>query len=710
MRHLRRLLLGSVCGVLACGVFACEAPEGYDGPGSVTAPNASYEVSPDNRYIVKFRPATERARPGAVNPAGVRAVEGIGATIVRTLERQNAVAMVVSADQLPRLFNDPSVEDIEVDRRRKKLSLEDTEETPYGISMVQADQVSDSAAANRTVCIIDSGFSLGHEDLPGIDNVTGAPDGGAGPWDEDGDGHGTHVAGTIAAIGGNGLGVVGVMPGETVNLRIVRVFGDDGIWAYTSDLVAALAQCDDPGADVFSDVISMSLGGPDASLFEEQAFADAYADGKLPIAAASNDENSSYSYPASYDTVVSVAAIDQFMKHAPFSNWNDQVELAAPGVAVRSTFPTGKGTDGLVAVGADTYTGYPMEGSAFTDETPVKGALVDCGLGTKRCNGAAGGICLVERGGTSFSTMARNCSKAGGVGLVVFNNVAGPLSGTTLGTAPVEIPVVGVSQADGVDLLGSLGAETAVSVEHGNYEYLDGTSMATPHVAAVAALVWSQDTSRTNAEIREALDQSALDLGDDGRDIYFGFGLVQAQDAVDYLAGMTPCVPAGSEICDSGADEDCDGLIDCDDPECAGIAGCPVPPEPESACNDGIDNDGDGLVDCDDGDCSAALSCQTENCTNGVDDNGNGDIDCDDSDCENDSSCIPAGEGTQCTQCESAYDCADGFECVWLGGEDHAYCLQACGKKGTACADEYSCVKIVGGPFGERCISCEPQP
>ncbi len=77
----------------------------------------------------------------------------------------------------------------------------------------------------------------------------------------DGSGHGTHVAGTIAAIGGNSTGVVGVNPGSRLSLHIVKVFGDSGTWAYSSDLATALNKCRENG----SNVVSMSLGGASRS-------------------------------------------------------------------------------------------------------------------------------------------------------------------------------------------------------------------------------------------------------------------------------------------------------------------------------------------------------------------------------------------------------------------------------------------------------------
>ena len=78
--------------------------------------------------------------------------------------------------------------------------------------------------------------------------------------------------------------------------------------------------------------------------------------------------------------------------------------------------------------------------------------------------------------------------------------------------------------------------ESSISIPDSGYEAWGGTSMATPHVSGVAALLWSTRPNRlTNADIREAMVLSALDLGDPGRDNVFGYGLVQAADALEYV-------------------------------------------------------------------------------------------------------------------------------------------------------------------------------
>ena len=362
----------------------------------------------------------------------------------------STLAVTVPTAELENLRKDPNILLIEEDHRRSLIGIAESssdnpggvrsrrdqttsQTVPYGIDMVEARDVWDAnrdgivddgapTGATRKVCIIDSGFLVTHPDLQGI-SVTGYN--GNLPWNQDGNGHGTHVAGTIAAMNNN-IGVVGVSPG-TVQLYIVRVFGNDGKWAYSSDLIDAANRCASAGANI----ISMSLGGPSSPATENAKFDELNTQGILSIAAAGNSGGTDLSYPASYPSVMSVAAIDSNKVLASFSTRNSQVDISAPGKDVLSTTPTA---------------GY-----------------------------------------SSYS----------------------------------------------------------------------GTSMATPHVSAVAALVWSAKTSATNAEVRAALIASAEDLGTPGRDDSYGHGLVKAKQAIELLLGLrtsrptpapTPCVGADVEV------------------------------------------------------------------------------------------------------------------------------------------------------------------
>lgn len=118
----------------------------------------------------------------------------------------------------------------------------DSEVIPYGIMKVQARQVPDNLVSNRKVCVVDTGYNRDHPDLPNGNQVTGYTGPfTAGLWYEDGNGHGTHCAGTIAAIGGNGKGVVGVVRSGAMKLHIVKVFNDNGDYAWTSTLINAVS-------------------------------------------------------------------------------------------------------------------------------------------------------------------------------------------------------------------------------------------------------------------------------------------------------------------------------------------------------------------------------------------------------------------------------------------------------------------------------------
>lgn len=501
----------------------------------------------DARYIVAFHSGR-----GAAGRAALRAA---GAGVVLELGPQNAVAAHIPARALPGLERNPNIEYIEQDAIRTPSALWSDltlsgETTPYGIQMVQADQVSGANAGNRMVCIIDSGYSQQHEDLKdasGGDVTANASDPGSGTWDKDSCGHGTHVAGTVSALAGNGAGVVGVAPG--VRLHIVKVFGNDILdggncaWTYSSNLVNALNKCVAAGANV----VSMSLGGSFQSRTEDKAFASAHQQGVLSIAAAGNGGNKTTSYPAGYDSVVSVAAVDADENVAAFSQKNRDVELAAPGVAVLSSVPWSD--TNTLSSGSTSVSGAHVENSA---RTPGLGnVIVDGG----QCSSASvyppGAIVLCQRGTNSFLAKVTNVQSGGGGAAAIYNNAASDPScgdfAATLGDGNSSaIPAISLSCSDGAAMLGFVnGSGTLVSqfsAPGSGYEAWDGTSMATPHVSAVAALVWSHCPGSTNGQVRSALDNSARDKGAAGRDTSYGFGIVQAQAALDYMQTHGTCV------------------------------------------------------------------------------------------------------------------------------------------------------------------------
>jgi subtilisin family serine protease len=478
----------------------------------------------DGRYMVKFRDMDGAAR----------AVWAAGGHVIQELGPQRTVAVYLPEQALEGLRRNPNVEYVEVDPRRYLMS----QTAPYGIAMVQANDAAFTSAdqASIMVCIIDSGYQRAHEDLQDA-NVTGTNDAGTGNWNEDSCGHGSHVAGTVAALD-NGVGVVGVNRNGKLNLHIEKTFdGADCRWTYSSNLITALNRCQAAAAGKKL-VVSMSLGGNISSSTENTAFQNAYNAGVLSVAAAGNDGSTRMSYPASYNSVVSVGAVDAARVVASFSQKNSQVELAAPGVGVLSTTPFKPSSLG---VGSNTWIGASLDGSARTD---VSGTLVNGGLCEATNTGWSGKVVLCQRGTNSFADKVTKVQQGGGTGAAIYNNVPGGFAGTLNGTS--TIPGITLSQEDGVAALAYAGQASTLanSMGTGNgYEFYDGTSMATPHVSGVAALVWSFNPAWTNAQLRDALQKSAEDLGAAGRDTSYGFGLVRARAALDYLQGSGGVTP-----------------------------------------------------------------------------------------------------------------------------------------------------------------------
>ncbi|WP_297896142.1 S8 family serine peptidase [Shewanella sp.] len=560
------LSLSSLAIAISAGVQA--APQA---PGFAAAMQAQTSPLP-KRYIVKFKNAgaavmstdnlqatddtqanalstSMNYQPQAVEVSAQHSVlNKVQAKEMKRIGRSNSYSVKLDAKGIKALKSRADVEYVEEDMPRRLLS----ESTPWGQTFVGATQLSDSQAGNRTICIIDSGYDRGHSELSG-NNVTGTNNSGTGNWFEPGNNnaHGTHVAGTIAAIA-NDDGVIGVMPNQNANIHVVKVFNEAG-WGYSSSLVAAVDTCVANGANV----VTMSLGGSGSSTTERNALAAHYNNGVLLIAAAGNAGDSTHSYPASYDGVMSVASVDNHKDHSAFSQYTNQVEISGPGEAILSTVTRGEGRLADITIGGQSYfdsgvvphnrlissggnyVPAPFNGTttATLAECTVSGTSFNCGSMTNK-------VCLVERvgnQGTSYPEInaVKACKNAGASAVIVYSNLALPgLQNPFLVDANNEANLVSVSvdRATGLALRNQIGASVTVS-NQGNkdYEYYNGTSMATPHVSGVATLVWSYHPECSAAQVRNALKMTAEDLGTAGRDNYYGYGLVNAVAAKTFL-------------------------------------------------------------------------------------------------------------------------------------------------------------------------------
>jgi serine protease len=307
-----------------------------------------------------------------------------------------------------------------------------------------------TGSSDIVVAVIDTGVLLAHPDLQGkmvagydfIDDETAANDGNGEDDDPSDPGdslqlnssfHGTHVAGTIAALSDNATGVAGA--GWQTRVMPLRVLGVGG--GTSNDLIqairyaAGLYNTTEQSPERPADIINLSLGGEQFSNLEQAAITAARNAGVIIVAAAGNSGDETVYYPAGYQGVVSVSAVDGQAQRAPYSSYGASVDVAAPG--------------------GDT--GSDIDGDGYPD-----GVLSTCGEET--------------------------------------GDDASPISMI--------------------------------------YCYQQGTSMAAPHVSAVAALMKALDTDMTPDEFDARLigGQLTRDLGISGRDDAYGYGLIDANQSV----------------------------------------------------------------------------------------------------------------------------------------------------------------------------------
>jgi type VII secretion-associated serine protease mycosin len=280
-----------------------------------------------------------------------------------------------------------------------------------------------------TVAVVDSGVDAAHEDLagavlPGWDATTHTPGGATDPL-----GHGTHVAGIIAARVGNRAGIGGAAPG--VRILPVRVLGAGGKGSL-SDVVEGIDWAVDHGADV----INLSLGGSGGGSVYRSVLDNARQRGVVVVAAAGNEAQNGnpVMYPGADPDVIAVASLQPAGLRAASSTWGPWVDLAAPGVAIVAPCPD----PASMCAGARSY-----------DPSLPPG-----------------------------------------------------------------------------------------------YARLSGTSMASPHVAAAAALLLSTRPDLTPAEVQALLQNTADDLGAPGTDPEYGAGLVDPLEALGRVRPAQSPAPA----------------------------------------------------------------------------------------------------------------------------------------------------------------------
>jgi subtilisin family serine protease len=184
------------------------------------------------------------------------------------------------------------------------------------------------------VAVLDTGYEGTHEDLAGIPTVSPYNARTASENVTDGYGHGTHVAGTIAAQTNNATGVAGIAPGVTI--MPVKVMDANG-YGYWSDFLEGVDWARTNGASIINLSLGSGLTAAQVAAFQP-TFTAAWDAGVLVVAAAGNNDNNTPFYPASFANVISVSATNNGDTKAGFSNFGPNVDLSAPGVAITSAF------------------------------------------------------------------------------------------------------------------------------------------------------------------------------------------------------------------------------------------------------------------------------------------------------------------------------------------------------------------------------------
>ncbi len=305
-------------------------------------------------YIVSFVEGTPVADQAQVLAgAGVVDVAAVPVLRMHTVEVPTSGESGVVAE----LRSDPSVARVEADKTR---AIEGTPDDPsyaeqWGLAQIGWDQAYGSVdpAGSAVVAVLDTGVNAGHPDLAGnLVPGTSVLDGSDGT--SDGNGHGTAMAGIVAARTNNGAGVAGVGYAG-VSVMPVAVLGSDGT-GQDSDVIAGLVYAADHGADVALMAFSSTSYSPSL----QAAIDYAWSKGVVLVAATGNDGSSTATFPAGDRGVIGVSNTTQDDSLNSSSNYGDDTFLGAPGTGIATTSADG----GYVSVTGTSASAATVAGAA----------------------------------------------------------------------------------------------------------------------------------------------------------------------------------------------------------------------------------------------------------------------------------------------------------------------------------------------------------
>jgi len=311
--------------------------------GLVTSPVIAQTQQGAPRKIIVFQ-------EDFVNEAAQAAlIRNFGAVLIKPLGLINGMAVylppqaeraLLGRSEVLRIDDDLVIEAIgkpegTPGKPKKEPPPQPVEELPWGIDRINAELAwPTTTGLTVKVAIMDTGIDLDHQDLQSnikgnVNTINPRKSG------NDDNGHGTHVAGIVAAID-NDIGVIGA--GPEISLYAVKVLDKKGS-GWLSDLIEGLDWCINNKIQA----INMSLGSSSDNQSFHDAITKTYQAGITQVAAAGNNGASggAITYPAKYDEVIAVSAIDKYNQFASFSSYGPEIDLAAPGVEINSTYKDG---------------------------------------------------------------------------------------------------------------------------------------------------------------------------------------------------------------------------------------------------------------------------------------------------------------------------------------------------------------------------------
>ncbi|HYE76936.1 MAG TPA: S8 family peptidase [bacterium] len=304
-----------------------------------TAPVNTVAAGPTDftagQILVKFKPSTTVTQRAAAHTK-------LGTTVLNTIPGIDWQVIQVPAGREQALIDayrrESTVFHAEPDYTlRACLTPNDTSfGTQWDMTKIGAPAAWDVTTGDPAikVAVLDTGIDLGHADVAAKVVLTKNFTSTTSTSVQDGNGHGTHTAGTVAAITNNARGVAGV--GFNTALMIGKVLSNSGSGSLSWS-ASGLVWATDNGAKV----VNLSLGAYSGSLALGDAVNYAWNHGVVVCCAAGNNNTSSLFYPAAYTNAIAVGSTDSADRKSSFSNWGSWLDVAAPGSSIYSTYKNG---------------------------------------------------------------------------------------------------------------------------------------------------------------------------------------------------------------------------------------------------------------------------------------------------------------------------------------------------------------------------------